>query len=51
MFDITRLSHSTQQYVCMALSAIIVAVSLSIGAFMADAAAHADYTVTITQLG
>ncbi len=50
MFDITQISRSTQQYVCMALSALIVTASLSLGALMAEAAAHADYSVTITQI-
>ena len=50
MFALTEISRTTQQYVCMALSALIVTTSLSLGALMAEAAAHADYTVTITQL-
>lgn len=50
MFSLTQISRSTQQYVCMALSALIVTASLSIGAYAAEAAAHLDYAVTITQL-
>jgi len=50
MFDLTQISRSTQQIVCMALSALIVTASLSLGAFAADAAAHVGYSVTITQL-
>jgi hypothetical protein len=50
MFSLTQISRSTQQYVCMALSALIVTASLSLGAFAAEAATHADYSVTITQI-
>ena len=50
MLDITRISQTTQQYVCMALAALIVTASLSMGALMANAAAQADYSVTITQI-
>ena len=50
MFSLTQISRSTQQYVCMALSALIVSASLSLGAYAAEAAAHVDYAVTITQL-
>jgi hypothetical protein len=50
MNSLTQISRSTQQYVCMALSALIVTASLSLGAFAAEAAAHLDYAVTITQL-
>jgi hypothetical protein len=50
MFSLSDITRSTQQYVCMALAALIVTASLSLGAYAAEAAAHADYTVTITQL-
>ena len=54
MFSLTRhinqITRSTQQYICMALAALVVAGSLSIGAYAADAAAHVDYSVTITQI-
>lgn len=50
MFDLTQISRSTQQYICMALSVAIVALSLSLGAYAADSAAHVGYTVTIEQL-
>jgi hypothetical protein len=50
MFTLTQITRSTQQYICMALSALIVSASLSIGAYAADSAAHPDYQVTITQL-
>ena len=50
MFSLTQISSSTQQYVCMALAALIVSASLSLGAYAAEAAAHVNYAVTITQL-
>lgn len=46
----SQITRSTQQYVCMTLSALIVTASLSLGAYAAEAAAHLDYAVTITQL-
>jgi hypothetical protein len=48
--QISQVGRSTQQYVCMTLSALIVTASLSLGAFAAEAAAQADYSVTITQI-
>ncbi len=48
MFTVT--SRNTQNAVCMILSAVIVSVSLSLGAFAAERAARDGYTVTITQL-
>lgn len=50
MNSLTQVSRSTQQYICMALSALIVSASLSLGAYAAQAAAQTDYSVTITQL-
>jgi hypothetical protein len=50
MFALTQISRSTQQYICMALSALIVIASLSIGAYATESAAHADYLITITQI-
>jgi hypothetical protein len=50
MNALTQISQTTQQYICMALAALIVSVSLSAGALMAESAAHADYQVTITQI-
>jgi hypothetical protein len=47
MFTVSR---KTQTAVCMILSAVIVSVSLSLGAFVAERAAHDGYSVTITQL-
>ena len=49
----TAISRNTQTAVCMILSAVIVSVSLSLGAFAAERAEHAahpGYSVTITQL-
>jgi hypothetical protein len=48
MFTVT--SRKTQTAVCMILSAVIVSVSLSLGALMAESAAHDGYSVTITQI-
>ena len=54
MFSLTQtlneMTRTTQQFVCMALAALIVTASLTLGAYAAEAAAHADYAVTITQL-
>lgn len=50
MTVLTRISRTTQQYICMGLSALIVTASLSLGALMAEAAANPGYTVTITQI-
>jgi hypothetical protein len=50
MFTATRISQKVQRAVCMLLSAVIVAGSLSLGAYGADRAAHEGYSVTITQL-
>src|SRR5690349_14422291 len=50
MFSLTQISRTTQQFVCMTLSAIIVTASLSLGAYGAQSATHPDYVVTITQL-
>lgn len=41
---------STQRTVCMMVSALIVTAALSLGALAAQHAAHAGYSVTITQL-
>jgi hypothetical protein len=50
MFTVTQFSRSTQRIVCLALAAMIVTVSLSIGALGAKAALHTGYSVTITQI-
>lgn len=46
----TTVSRNTQTTVCMVLSAVIVSVSLSLGAFAAERAAHSGYSVTVTQI-
>jgi len=50
MFTVTRFSRRTQRFVCMALSALIVSASLSLGAVGAEALTRTNYSVTITQL-
>ena len=47
MFTVSR---NTQTAVCMILSAVIVSVSLSLGAFAAANSAHDGYSVTVTQI-
>jgi hypothetical protein len=47
---ITAISRNTQTAVCMILSAVIVSVGLSLGAFAAERAAHDGYSVTVTQI-
>ena len=44
------ISRTAQHFVCMALAAVIVTASLSLGAYGAQSAAHLGYSVTITQL-
>lgn len=46
----TAISRNSQAVVCMFLSAVIVSLSLSLGAVAAANAAHVGYSVTITQL-
>jgi hypothetical protein len=43
-------SRNTQSAVCMILSAVIVSVGLSLGAFSFNYAAHHGYSVTVTQI-
>jgi hypothetical protein len=50
MFSLTDISRTAQQVICMTLAAMIVTVSLSLGAYHAHSAAHPGYQVTITQL-
>ena len=47
MFTVSR---QTQSAICMILSAVIVSVGLSLGAFAAEHAAHNGYSVTVTQI-
>ena len=46
----TVISRKNQSAVCMILSAVIVSISLSLGAFAAEQAAHDGYSVTVTQI-
>lgn len=50
MFSFTEISRTTQQLICMTLATAIVAASLTLGAFGAEALSHPGYTITITQL-
>jgi hypothetical protein len=50
MFALTEFSRSSQRAVCMLMAAVIVAASLSLGAFGAQSALHEGYSVTITQI-
>ena len=51
MFTATLNHSKVQSAVCMLLSAFIVTVSLSLGAFAAEHAAQSGgYSVTVTQL-
>ena len=50
MFALTELSRSTQRAVCMLVAAVIVAASLTVGAYGSESALHEGYSVTITQL-
>jgi hypothetical protein len=47
MFTVSR---KTQSAICMILSAVIVSLGLSLGAFAAEHAGHDGYSVTITQI-
>ena len=48
--DLTVVNNKVQSAVCMVLAAVIVSVSLSLGAFAAEHAAHDGYSVTVTQI-
>jgi len=50
MFTFTEFSRVTQRTVCMVMSAVIVAASLSLGALGSQSALNDGYSVTITQL-
>lgn len=50
MIDLIDLARNTQRTMCLMLSAVIVAVSLSLGAYGSQAPVRAGYSVTITQL-
>lgn len=44
------LNRNAQRAVCMLMSAVIVAASLSLGAYAAQSMLRDSYTVTVTQL-
>jgi hypothetical protein len=50
MFAFNEISRVTQRAACMLMSAVIVAASLSLGAFGAQSALRDGYSVTVTQL-
>jgi len=50
MFAFTEFSRSTRHALCMLMSAVIVAASLSFGAYESQTPLHPGYSVTITQL-
>jgi len=50
MFALTEFSQTTQRAACLLLSAVIVSVTLALGAFEAQSALHDGYSITITQL-
>jgi hypothetical protein len=50
MLTITDFTRNAQRAVCLMLSAVIVAASLSLGAYGSQAPLRHGYSVTITQL-
>lgn len=50
MFALIDFTRNTQRAMCLTLSAVIVAVSLSLGAYGLQAPPQPGYSVTITQL-
>ena len=50
MFSFTEFSRSTQRTICLLVAVVVVAASLTLGAFGAQRAEHDHYSVTITQL-
>ena len=50
MFAVTDISRSTQRFVCLLMAVVVVAASLSLGAFGAESASDLGYSVTITQV-
>jgi hypothetical protein len=51
MFAYTQISRKAQHYICMALSALIVASTFTLSGYAAQATASQDgYSVTITQI-
>jgi len=50
MLALTEFSRRTQSVLCMLMSAVIVTVSLALGSYGAESAAHPGYSVTVQQL-
>ena len=50
MYALTQMSRTTQRTLCTAVSAVIVTLWLSLGAYGAEMAAHPGYSVTVTQI-
>jgi chaperonin GroEL (HSP60 family) len=50
MYAFIEFSRNTQRAVCIAMSAVIVTVCLSLGAFGMQSKLHEGYSVTVTQL-
>jgi hypothetical protein len=50
MYALTQMSRTTQRTVCTVVSAVIVALWLSLGAYGAETVAHPGYSVTVTQI-
>ena len=50
MYALTQMSRTTQRTVCTVVSAVIVTLWLSLGAYGAEMAAHPGYSVTVTQI-
>jgi len=50
MYALNQMSRTTQRTVCTVVSAVIVALWLSLGAYGAESVAHPGYSVTVTQI-
>lgn len=50
MFTFLDFGRNTQRVLCMLVSVVIVAGSLSYGEYKTQAAMHSGYSVTVTQL-
>jgi hypothetical protein len=50
MYAVLELSRNTQRAVCMLAAAVIVSISLSLGAYAAQSSLHDGYSVTVTQI-
>lgn len=50
MFAVTEFSSSARRAICMLMAVMVVAVSLSVGAFGAESASHPGYSVTVSEV-